>query len=451
MQKGNYGLFTAITMITGVVIGSGIFFKSDDVLLYTNGNMFLGILVFIIAAIAIIFGCLAVSQLATRTDNPGGIIAYAEEFVNDKVASAFGWFQTFLYLPALIAVVSMVSGMYICQLFGIKGSNLIFCLYGFGACVILFGLNILSARLGGLFQNASMIIKLVPLFLIGILGVIFGNPGEIVANDMETIRTTAAQATWLTAFAPIAFSFDGWIVATSISHEIRDSKRNLPIALICAPIVILLSYLMYFIGVTSLVGTETVIAQGNDSVYTACNMLFGPIGSKALLVFIVVSVLGTLNGLIMAMIRQPYSLAIRNFLPGSEFFATESKRFSGMAVNSGIFGFVISMVWLVIHYFTLEAGMQGDVSEIAISVSYLNYCVLYYVVIKLTRKGEIKNKFMGYVVPVLAMVGSGVILLGCVTHPYFPIYLMICYGIMGVGYYYGLKSSRIASVSPEME
>ena len=101
-NKGNYGLFTAITMIAGTVIGSGIFFKSDDVLRYTNGNMVLGLLVFCIAAIAIIFGCLAISQLATRTDKPGGIIAYAEEFINPKVASAFGWFQTFLYFLCLL-------------------------------------------------------------------------------------------------------------------------------------------------------------------------------------------------------------------------------------------------------------------------------------------------------------------------------------------------------------
>ena len=46
MQKEKYGFFTAVTMITGIVIGSGIFFKSDNILEYTNGNVTLGILVF---------------------------------------------------------------------------------------------------------------------------------------------------------------------------------------------------------------------------------------------------------------------------------------------------------------------------------------------------------------------------------------------------------------------
>lgn len=92
MNKRSYGLFTAITMITGIVIGSGIFFKADNVLEYTNGNVQLGIIVFCVAAIAIIFGCLAISQLANRTDKPGGLIAYTEEFVGIGPSCAFGWF-----------------------------------------------------------------------------------------------------------------------------------------------------------------------------------------------------------------------------------------------------------------------------------------------------------------------------------------------------------------------
>ncbi len=74
MNQQKYSLFTTIAMIVGIVIGSGIFFKSDNVLIYTNGNILLGILVFVIAAFSIIFGSLSVSELASRTDEAGGII-----------------------------------------------------------------------------------------------------------------------------------------------------------------------------------------------------------------------------------------------------------------------------------------------------------------------------------------------------------------------------------------
>ena len=82
MKKNEYGLFTAIAMIVGIVIGSGIFFKSDNILVATGGSIALGVLVFCIAAIAIIFGSLTISQLASRSSQSGGLIAYAEENYN---------------------------------------------------------------------------------------------------------------------------------------------------------------------------------------------------------------------------------------------------------------------------------------------------------------------------------------------------------------------------------
>jgi APA family basic amino acid/polyamine antiporter len=84
--------------------------------------------------------------------------------------------------------------------------------------------------------------------------------------------------------------------------------------------------------------------------------------------------------------------------------------------------------------------MRGDVSEIAIGVSYLNYIVLYLAVIRLTKKGEIKNKFMGYLIPVLAIAGSLVIILGSITHPLFIYYLLICLAIMIAGRIYYEKN-----------
>jgi APA family basic amino acid/polyamine antiporter len=231
MDKRKYGLFTSITMITGVVIGSGIFFKADNVLSYTKGNVLLGIIIFIVAAIAIVFGCLAISQLAALTDKPGGLIAYTEEFVGIGTSCAFGWFQTFLYLPTITAVVSWVTGIYLCQLFGIKFSLELTVLIGLVCLTVLFLFNTFSAKWGGYLQNASMIIKMIPLVVIAVAGLFLGNPQGLIVRDIQGFHATAANWSWVAAFAPIAFSFDGWIVSTSICHEIKNSKRNLPIAL----------------------------------------------------------------------------------------------------------------------------------------------------------------------------------------------------------------------------
>lgn len=444
MNKRNYGLVTAITMITGIVIGSGIFFKADNVLSYTKGNALLGILIFAVAAVAIVFGCLAISQLATRTDKHGGLISYAEEYVGMGAACAFGWFQTFLYLPTLAAVVSWVTGIYISQLFGIAPSLENWTLIGVVNLTVLFILNALSAKLGGYFQNAAMFIKLIPLLVIAVAGIIYGHPGELITQDLQNFKAATTSWSWVAAFAPIAFSFDGWIVSTSICNEIKNSKRNLPLALTISPLIILLAYITYFVGITSLLGSETILKQGDGSVFTVANMLFGNVGAKIILVFVVISVLGTVNGLTLGFIRMPYSLALRNMIPGSSWLSKENQKLNGMPLNAAILAYVLSMGWMLVHYLTQKFGMRGDVSEIAIGVSYFNYIILYFAVIRLAKKGEIKSKFKGYVVPILASLGSLVIISGSVSHPLFVYYIAICFSIMIAGsIYYKVNKRRI--------
>lgn len=443
MDKRNYGLITAITMITGIVIGSGIFFKADDILTYTGGSVILGVIVFCIASCAIIFGSLTIAQLAMRTDKPGGIVTYAEKFVGMGPACAFGWFQLLLYLPALCAVVSWVTGIYVCQLFGWEGSILRFSIIGFCVMLFLFLVNTLSAKLGGYFQNATMLIKLIPLVLIAALGLLFGNPGELIAADVELFKNATGTAFWMTAFAPIAFSLDGWIVSTTICHEIRNSRRNFPLALTIAPLVILAVYIIYFVGITSLVGPDTIIREGNDSVFLASTRIFGDFGAKMILVFVIISVMGTVNGLVLGYIRMPYSLAIRGMVPGSRILKKEDQRLNGMPLNSSVFAFVLSFIWLIINYITQTGKMQGDVSEIAISISYLIYVVLYVAVIRMAVRKEIKGLFKGYVVPVLAIVGSLIILMGSISHPLFRYYVLICLIVLAAGLLYYRKNKEM--------
>lgn len=423
MKKNEYGLFTAITMIVGIVIGSGIFFKSDNILVATGGSIALGVLVFCIAAIAIIFGSLTISQLASRSSQSGGVIAYAEENYNKSLACAFGWFQTFLYFPTLIAVVSWVAGIYICMLFGVEGTLEIQMLIGFAIMAFLFIINTLSAKLGGLFQNASTIIKLVPLVLIAIAGLIFGDVSNISLSHVTSMKSVG----WISAIAPIAFSFDGWVVATSIGHEIKDSKRNLPKALIIAPIFILAMYVLYFVGISIYIGPETIMALGDAHVDLAANSLLGPWGAKIVLVFVIISIMGTINGLTLGMIRLPHSLAKRNMFPNSEVVSKVNEKVL-MPVNSALVAFLVSLVWFVVHYITTKFGIlpNSDISEISITMSYTLYMILYFKVFKLGRSGEIKGIWNSTINPILATIGSLIILFGSMGNQLFWVYAGFC-------------------------
>ena len=304
-----YGFITATAMIVGICIGSGIFFKSDNILIATGGSILWGIVLFVVSAISIVFGCLTFGELASQTDQVGGLLSYSEEFLGSKAGCGYGWFQILVYYPSITAVVSWVIGIYTCILFGLPGTLGLQLLIGFAFLCICFTYNVLVPKFGAGVQNATTAIKLIPLLILAICGLIFGDPATgFAAVDPRTV----AGASILTALGPIAYSFDGWIVATSISHEVHDSRRNMPRALLFRLLLIVLTmYVLYFVGVSCYVGPMEVIRLGDEHVSVAAERLLGAWFSKAIVAFVVVSVVGTVNGLVTGFIRMPYSIAVR--------------------------------------------------------------------------------------------------------------------------------------------
>lgn len=441
-QRREYGLFTTIAMIVGIVIGSGIFFKSDDMLGYTGGNVGLAVLVFCIAAFTIVFGCLTFSQLAALTDKPGGVITYANEFVGKRWASMFGWFQVFIYYPTLTVLISWVVGIYVSLTMGWEMDFWRFCVIGLIWFFICFGYNILSAKIGGWFQEAAVIIKLIPLFAIAIGGLVFGDPVAAIQNPSpEAIEATKTLG-WVAAIGPIAFSFDGWVVSMAVAHEVKNSRRNVPRALVAAPLFVLAAYLMYFLGITGYLGADQVMELGDASVATAATNLIGPTFASIIYVFVTISVMGTVNGVILGYIRLPYSLALRNAIP----FSSSLKKINhklNMPVNSAFFAIAVSGVWWVIHWAQNEYSLliNGDIAEIAISMSYLLYIILYYQVFRLWREGKVKGIGYGVIFPIFAALGSLFVLIGGLTNPQFIIFVIICMIAIIGGFLYG-KNAR---------
>lgn len=437
-QRREYSLFTTIAMIVGIVIGSGIFFKSDNMLEYTSGNVGLAALVFCIAAFTIVFGCLTFSQLAAQTDKPGGVITYANEFIGKRWASVFGWFQVFIYYPTLTVLLSWVVGIYV----GLTmGWDLTFMgQFGIGLIwfFICFFYNILSAKLGGWFQEASVIIKLIPLFAIALGGLIFGDPIAAIQHPSpEAIEATKTLG-WAAAIGPIAFSFDGWVVSTAVAHEVKDARRNVPKALVLAPLFVLAAYLMYFLGITGYLGVDQVMKLGDESVAVAATNLFGPTFASIIYVFVTISVMGTVNGVILGFIRLPYSLALRNSIPFSSSLRKIDTKIN-MPVNSAYFAIAVCGVWWVIHYLQNRFSLlvNGDIAEIAIAVSYLLYIILYYQVFRLWREGKIKGVWYGVICPLCATLGSLFVLFGGLSNPQFIIFVVVCMIAIVGGFIFG--------------
>lgn len=411
-ETRKFGLLMSIAMIIGIVIGSGIFFKADDILLQTDGNVAIGCIVLIIGAMGIIFGGITIAEWAKVTDDAGGLISYGEKAFGKEFAFIIGWFQTVVYFPALSAVVCWVAGNYTIMLF----PDVLFLQdkvwwISVTYMILIYFINSFSTKIAGYFQTSAMFIKLIPLILIAVFGVLFGDSSAFSSMSVSGGALFASSG----AIVAAAFSYDGWSIAPSICHEIKDSKRNLPLALLIAPVIIMIVYLLYFLGINFLIGPEKILELQDGAFNLAALQLFGPFGAKILLICVVISVLGTANGIILGGCRIPYSLAIRKEIPYSDKVSKLNEKY-GISVYSNLISFMFTCLWLAIHFITMNVESvkvyQIDISGIPIVIMYIFYTILFVGVIQFAYRGNIKNKLFGYVFPVLAILGALVVIYG---------------------------------------
>lgn len=422
-------------MIVGICVGSGIFFKVDDILAYTGGNVTLGVIVFIIGAFSIIFGSISLTNLEILTDKTGGMVAYFEDFFSPKIASGFGWYQTFLYYPTVIAVVSWVSGIYTLLLFDLPNTFLLQMLIGLIYLLFFYAINIFSKNLGGHFQVFSSLIKLIPLLGVGLVAFFWHQNTPSLPVGVPAQIPSSTSWGWLAALAPMAFSFDGWPIALTISNEVKDSKKNMPKALVLGPLIVLTVYLTYFLGMTHILGADYILAVGDGAVTKIGQLLLGRSGEKVLLFFVLISVLGVVNGVILGHLRMPKALISKEMLPLPKHLTIYSPKLNHY---SAIISFLTTLFWFAIHYLTQAFHLlpTGDISEIAVVFGYCFYITLYLKVFNMYRNKQLSNSFTSLIAPIFAIIGGLVIVIGGLSSN--PIQMSVSFVLCAIIYWIGV-------------
>ena len=442
LPKRKFGRLTTVAMIAGIVIGSGIFFQTPKVIRAVNGNLFYGAACYVIVAIGIIFGGLTVSQYASRDENVGGTITYCEMGWGNLMGYIAGWFQTVFYYPALVAVIAWVAASFTFALFGLPNlltdpgnyvENITTFWPGLWALTVayivgFYVFNTFKTKWAGAYQSFSLVSKLIALVILAFAGLVFGKPAEAVASAASFPGTTAGL---LAALGTVAFAYDGWMVAPSVTHEIKDSKKNLTFALVFAPLLVTAVYLAFYFGLVAYVGPEAILEGADPTSILAAN-LFGNVGMKVILAFVVVSITGTLNGLILGYIRLPYALALRNEIFGSAKLAQIDKK-SDIPLVSALVAFLIPLVWLFLHFASVDAnimwgwsfveGLEVDVLPIILMCFF--YIVMYAAILFKRLKDQSESVIDRYVYPLLASFGAGIVIYGAYQKEQFGIYITV--------------------------
>ncbi len=449
-------------MVVGIVIGSGVFFKAQEILEKTGGNMQTGIFAWLAGGLVMLFSVLAFAQMAQKHEKVNGIIDYAEAALGEGFAYYVGWFLSTIYYPALTMSLAWLSARF--TLTFVVSVNSEFPLitpadagglvYG-PECMVLtlfylvlsFAVNTLSPRLAGKVQVGATVIKLIPLVLMAVCGIIYGIFTGGLANSFTASVAVSgvSESPFLSSVCATAFAYDGWIIATSINSELRDTKRNLPIALIAGSLIIITVYVLYFIGVAGAATNRELIEHGTSVAFTR---LFGNVFGNVLNLFVAISCMGTLNGVMLGCSRGMYSLGIRGEGPRPEIFG-ELDRNTNMSANSSVFGLVCSVIIFVFFYFsnlakTWAGPFVFDPTELPVLTTYAFFIPIFIMwMVKSKELGMIKR----FVIPSLAVIASLFMIYATVlAHGIGCLWYLIVFGaVMALGAYFR-KPKSIKSI-----
>ncbi|WP_105956337.1 APC family permease [Apilactobacillus quenuiae] len=400
--KRGIGMMASLATVMGTVIGGGVFFKTASVVQSTH-SFTLTILAWIIGGLLTICAGLTVSELAAAIPKTGGAIKYLDYTYGPLTGFSMGWAQILVYYPANIAAESIVFSTQIINLFHLNGELLNPIAIGCALSILI--INLLGSKVSGNVQTIALIFKLIPIFIIAIIGLFI--PGEVNVS-LFPISPTNHDGLWSAFGAGLLatmFAYDGWIGVCDVAGEIKNPKKNLPKAIILG-----LSFITIIYTLINVVFLKTLpidqIAGNQNTASEAAIKLFGELGGKLVTIGILVSVYGSLNGYTLSGMRIPYAMGKSKSLPFSNAFTKLTKK-TLVPYVSGLFQLVIAILMIF-------AGSFDLLTDMLVFVMWIFNCLLFIAVFKLRRKEPEMirpYKVPWYpVIPIIALFG-GVFLL----------------------------------------
>ena len=458
-----YGLLTAISMVIGITIGSGVFFKAVKVLSLTGGNMGQSLLVIGIVGLIMIACSCAFAALGTKYVKCNGLVDYAEATIGKKYAYYVAWFMSTMYYPIIAATLSWVSARYTTMLFGMEDGGGATCAIGAFYLIASFAVNAILPKLAGKIQVSATVIKLVPLLLMGIVGTVVGlvnGNGIAIFSDRSIIDAGGQNSGILAAVCAFAFSYEGWIIATTINSELKNAKRDLPLALISGAIFCTLIYSLYIYSMSATMTAEEILEAGDMLPKVAFSNVFGNFAGTLVFVFIIISCLGTTNGVMMGTMRGLYSLSFRTEGKKASLLA-EVDHSTGMPLKSCIAGLALCAFWflqwqvffwegpLVMNKTGNPAWFFGwEADEIVIITLYAFYIPIFFMMMAKEKDFGIVKRFVLPLLGIAASVFMGyccVVSYGSLVISYLAVFALFM--LVGAAFYCaGSKKNKVDSV-----
>jgi len=298
------GMWEAIALIVGIVIGAGIF-KAPSMVAGMTGDPLWMFAAWLAGGLISLAGALCYAELATAYSHVGGDYHFLRRAYGSSVSFLFGWARFSVITTGSIALLAFVFGDYMVQVLPLSGSmqNAGASLYAAGAVIVLSWINLRSTRSGTATQTWLTAIEILGLLLI-VLAALFADSAP--ANTSATPPSPAAASLGL-AMVFVLLTYGGWNEAAYISAELKDVRRDMVKALVWSIALITALYLLvtwaYWkgLGMHEMAASEAIAAD-------LLGKAFGPTGAQGISLLVAMSALTSINATMIVGARSSYAI-----------------------------------------------------------------------------------------------------------------------------------------------
>jgi len=313
------GLWSAVAVVIGSTIGSGIFRtpalvaqKIDDVPLF--------LLAWVVGGAVAICGALTYAELAAKFPRSGGIYVFLREAFGPLPAFLFGWAELLIIRPGAYGAIGITSSGYALRAIGLDPAAIAIGgvgvradqLLGAFLIILVAVVNYQGIRRGAVLQNLSTLFKVGALAALILLGYVLGS--GMSSGEMLSQHAKVSTSPFLLAMVSILWAYDGWADLAFVGGEVKDPQRNLPKALFIGTGLVVVLYLsanlvyLHLFPIEQMKQAELVAAD-------VATLIFGSIGTVLVASAVAISTFGTLNGSMMTAPRIFFAMAEDGLFP----------------------------------------------------------------------------------------------------------------------------------------
>ena len=297
------GLTAATSMVVGIIVGASIFVQPSEVTRLVPNRSGV-ILAWLVSGVLTLCAALVCAELSRLFPDTGGIYVFLKQIYSPALGFLWGWTMFFVMHAGILAAIAVVLARYAGYFFGLGDTGVR--LLAMAAILFVSFIQYLGVKPGSAVQVTLTAAKVCAIALL--CGVIFTLGTTAHHGASASLDQPIHIASFGLAVAAGLFAFGGWHMVSYSAGETRNPERTIPRALVLGVFIVTACYTLLnaaylYVMPLSSVATSTHVAA------EVMERVLGPAGGKAITVVIIVSALGSLNGIALAGPRVYYAMA----------------------------------------------------------------------------------------------------------------------------------------------